>query len=154
VFEPYLAAYVNLEKDKMVDLCTKLVKEERSLLEEKASTAGSLAQLNSSIAIFKSIESSMDRCVKFSTGQTLFLLTEHFKSCLKRYARMLVEQLPLPSGGADETKIAFICFVINTGVFCADTVPRLAETIGTKVSFLLFTVTCYANRAHNLTRSP
>lgn len=129
VFEPYLASYVQREKDTMDDLVNKLVKEEREQSADPTA-AGSLTQLNSSIAIFKSIEASMDRCVAISTGQTLFLVTEQFKSCLKRYARMLVEQLPT---GADERKIGFVCFVINTGVFCADTVPRLAETIEAKI---------------------
>ncbi|CAM9322492.1 unnamed protein product [Hapterophycus canaliculatus] len=138
VFEPFMGPYIAFERRNLDDL-----------IKAAARTVGpsdhdidrdrKLPVFSTSVNIFVYIKNSIQRCTKFTTGQTFFDLHHEYKSCLRSYANLLQAKLPTSQGPAglqqhlvDDGEVA-VCYVVNTAEYCADILPQLEDMIKAKM---------------------
>jgi len=147
VFDRFLGSYVLLERQNLEDMLLRLSEEE-----DTADSADSASKGNnvygSSMSMFVFIKNSIKRCTAFSKGVTFLALSKELKTCMHQYVGLLHKRCPaaekipsvFPAGGAATTFYPLptgaekgICFLINTGEYCADVVPQLEQMIKSKI---------------------
>lgn len=84
----------------------------------------------SSMSMFVFIKNSIKRCTALTNGQTFLSLSTEFKSCMAQYADMLKGRCPSGVGSPPVYKLnpggeISICYLINTGEYCAEVVPQV-----------------------------
>jgi hypothetical protein len=142
-FKPYMASYVKYERQKIDSAVQASVEEDA----KSSSAGGAFASvLRSATQLFAQSSNAVGRCVQLSTGQTLFDLFEETNGAMASYAQDLQERMlprPVPSAAgqlpgetyvftneADIPRLVdSICLVINTSEYCAETVPKFAESV-------------------------
>ncbi|RHY87316.1 hypothetical protein DYB35_008031 [Aphanomyces astaci] len=153
-FDPFMTAYVALERKNMVSIYTQHILEKCHLCGQESMVNdvmaseivdrnGALPVFSSSVNMFAYIRNSVKRCTALTVGQTFFDLQLEFKYCLGLYANRLVAKLPgfitdsntPPTHAAAKWRLADkqeeeLCFVINTAEYCADTVLSCDPTFG------------------------
>lgn len=145
VFDKFLGCYVLLERKNLEELLQRLASEEDVTSEGDGNGAGDNSHGNvygSSTNMFVFIKNSIKRCTTLTTGQTFLSLSKEFKTCMHNYVEMLRNRCPppitnmagappiyrLPPGGE-----VGICYMINTGEYCAEVVPQLEQMIQAKI---------------------
>ena len=91
--------------------------------------------------MFVFIKNSIKRCTALTTGQTFFALTKEFKACMMQYVKMLSVRCESGSkgqsgalaGSAHQAEIS-LCYLINTGEYCAEVLPQLEQQVQQKMS--------------------
>jgi len=91
--------------------------------------------------MFVFVKNSIKRCTALSTGQTFFLLSREFKTCLSKYCSWLANKLPVPVTSSSTGTVSYkltgpihhICHVVNTCEYCAEVVPTLETMIKSKI---------------------
>jgi vacuolar protein sorting-associated protein 53 len=142
-FKPYMASYVKYERQKIDSAVQATVEEDA----KSSSAGGAFASvLRSATQLFAQSSNAVGRCVQLSTGQTLFDLFEETNGAMASYAQDLQDRMlprPAPSAAgqlpgetytftneADIPRLVdSICLVINTSEYCAETVPKFAESV-------------------------
>lgn len=147
VFDKFLGSYVLLERQNLEDMLLRLSEEE-----DTADSADSASKGNnvygSSMSMFVFIKNSIKRCTAFSKGVTFLALSKELKTCMHQYIGLLHKRCPaaekipsvFPAGGAAVSFYPLgpgaekgICYLINTGEYCADVVPQLEQMIKAKI---------------------
>jgi vacuolar protein sorting-associated protein 53 len=150
-FDKFLGSYVLLERQNLEDMLMRLSSEEdtadATAERGEQNTSGVTVRGNvfgSSMSMFVFIKNSIKRCTVFSTGITFLSLSKELKVCMQQYGELLRNRCPasqkvpsiFPTGGA--TSVFYpvtpgsektICYIINTGEYCADVVPQLESMI-------------------------
>ncbi|KAF0695311.1 Aste57867_13870 [Aphanomyces stellatus] len=139
-FDPYMTAYVALERKNMETMLHEVMGA------EIVDRNGALPVFSSSVNMFAYIRNSVKRCTALTVGQTFFDLHVEFKHTLGMYSNRLVAKLPpfvsieTPAAAAQATKWRLadkqeeeLCFVINTAEYCAETLPSLEDAIRGKI---------------------
>jgi vacuolar protein sorting-associated protein 53 len=137
VFDKFLGSYVLLEKHNLDDMLAKLSAADDVTGEGKTQQSGNVYASASSMFVF--IKNSIKRCIALTTGQTFFALSQEFRVCMQNYIAILKSRAPaevsttpllyrLPPG----TEIS-LCFLINTGEYCAEVAPQLEQMIQQKI---------------------
>lgn len=136
VFDPFMGPYIALERKNLEEMMLKYIEEER------VGQDGALPVYTSSVQIFGYIKGSVKRCTALTAGQTFFNLHNEFKACLSEYCQILrkkhcteVSVGPKQGGvaSAQSNIETDVCYVVNTGEYCADTIPQLEELIKAKI---------------------
>ena len=70
IFDPYLSAFVNSEKQNFERLLTRVVKG------DELATGGDLPVLQGAVKLFQYLKETISRCATMSTGETLVSLVE------------------------------------------------------------------------------
>lgn len=140
VFDKFLSSYVTLEKNNLEEMLASMGQEEDATGEGQGnrSTGGNVYSSSTNMFVF--IKNSIKRCIALTNGQTFFALSEEFRICMRKYVIMLknrcppeissnppVYRLPQPDGEMN------ICYLINTGEYCAEVVPQLEQMIQQKI---------------------
>ncbi len=117
-----------------------IVKDEDSKVE---TASNGEPEFPSSKRMFAYIKESLKRCTEFSVGITYLSLSKEFRICLQHYSESLKFRCPTPvsfkdvknSASGVTTKVPvyeltsanedFICRIVNTAIYCMDTVPPL-----------------------------
>lgn len=150
-FDPFMTAYVQLERKNMEQMIDEVMGA------EVVDRNGQLPVFSSSVNMFAYIRNSIKRCTALTNGQTFFDLHNEFKHCFQLYSQRLLSKLPAAvaapsgaggssgfgdssSGSASSSKIRLtdkqeeeLCFVINTAEYCAETLPSLEDVIRSKI---------------------
>ena len=117
----------------------------------------------SSTSMFVFIKNSIKRCTALTNGQTFLSLSKEFKTCMIQYVELLMNRCPASqvvssgggmgsgiaglsglsgSGSGSSTLVVFklaanaemgMCYLINTGEYCAEVVPQLEQMIQAKM---------------------
>jgi len=136
VFDPFMGPYIALERKNLEEMMLKYIEE------EQVGQDGALPVYTSSVQMFGYIKGSVKRCTALTAGQTFFNLQKEFKACLSQYCQILrqkhsTEVGPAGSkqgGAAPDLKFEMeVCYVVNTGEYCADTISQLEELIKAKI---------------------
>jgi hypothetical protein len=134
---------VLLERQNLEDMLQRLSQEEDTTAEGEGSgsTYGNI--YGSSTAMFVFIKTSTKRCTALTTGQTFLSLSKEFKTCMMQYVDLLMRRCPpsVPLGGGSNLvtyKLPVngelnMCYLINTGEYCAEVVPQLEQMIQQKM---------------------
>jgi hypothetical protein len=143
VFDKFLGSYVLLERQNLEDMLLRLSQEEDTTAEGVGASGGSTYGniYGSSTAMFVFIKQSIKRCTALTTGQTFLSLSREFKTCMIQYVEMLMRRCPpaVPVGG---NLVTFrlppngelsMCYLINTGEYCAEVVPQLEQMVQAKI---------------------
>ncbi|CAE7315127.1 VPS53 [Symbiodinium sp. KB8] len=163
VFDPYMGAYVALERGSLDAIVMAAGEEARGVGEGAAagtSHAGSRDVLMSSAKLFLQIKNATSRCVQLGRAQTLFELYIQFKEALGGYARALESGVPEPVVAKAASALSFgastpaalpgdtysigqgtegihalkrLASVINTAEYVGETLPGLEESLRGKV---------------------
>ncbi len=139
VFDKFLSSYVTLEKNNLADLLSRLGQEEDTAGQGQGDRGSNGNVYGSSTNMFVFIKNSIKRCIALTNGQTFFALSEEFRSCMRKYVVMLKNRCPpeissnppsfrIPADGEMN-----ICYLINTGEYCAEVVPQLEQMIQQKI---------------------
>lgn len=88
VFDPFMGPYIAFERRNLDDLISAASRTPTSA-DDDIDRDRKLPVFSTSVNIFVYIKNSIQRCTKFTTGQTFFDLHEEFKSCL-RYGMLLM----------------------------------------------------------------
>lgn len=133
-FDPYLGAYVQLERQNLETLMTNLVKVEESGAVGEEGPQKPTDAFVSSRKMFEYIKGSLKRCTQFSTGLTYLSLSKEFRVCLAHYANSLKCRCPSPVSMKDgkvpiydlqkDGELA-CCKIVITAEYCIDTIPPL-----------------------------
>jgi len=77
------------------------------------------------------IRDNLEHCAEISNGQTLMLLQKEIKQVFRKYADEVAVKLPkeVPIDGLREKDVRVACYVVNTGAYCAETVPKVANIV-------------------------
>ena len=141
-FKPYMTSYVKFERNNIDNAVSATAAEDASNKTDSAAAHASV--LRSATQLFAQARNAVTRCVQLSTGQTLFELYKEIADAMSFYANGLVERMPkaaIPNAAAlpgdtyninenEAPKIVdAICLVINTSEYCAETVPKFAESV-------------------------
>ncbi|CCI49679.1 unnamed protein product [Albugo candida] len=162
-FDPFMTAYVHLERKNMEQMITD------GIASEIVDRNGQLPVFSSSVGMFAYIRNSVKRCTVLTNGQTFFNLQNEFKRCFQLYAQRMTQKLPAYSSSAYSTslptennsssnsslaassvhngvlgsnsaktglsveKLEELCFIINTAQYCAETLPSLEDVIRQKI---------------------
>lgn len=153
-FDPFMTAYVQLERKNMEQMIDEVMST------EVVDRNGQLPVFSSSVNMFAYIRNSIKRCTALTNGQTFFDLHNEFKHCFQLYSQRLLSKLPAAvaaplgsagsggnsafgdssSGVSSGSKIRLtdkqeeeLCFVINTAEYCAETLPSLEDVIRSKI---------------------
>lgn len=94
VFDNFMGPYIAFERRNLDDLISPASRAPTSA-DEDIDRDGKLPVFSTSVNIFVYIKKSVQRCTKFTTGQTFFKLHEEFKACL-RYVYLLAPNLGTP----------------------------------------------------------
>ena len=163
VFDKFLGSYVLLERQNLEEMLQRLGQEEDTTSEgmDLGSASSSSNNTNygnvygSSTSMFVFIKNSIKRCTALTRGQTFLSLCKEFQTCMHEYVTMLRNRCPPAvivgggggmslTGGGTQTpsssvyrlppgsEIA-ICYLINTGEYCAEVVPTLEQMIQQKI---------------------
>lgn len=136
VFEPYLSAYVKLERETLDGL---LGDARRGT--DAVDRDGMVPMFETANRLFLNIKACMKRCTQLNTGQTLFSLYREFKTVLAAYAELLQNGLPSSSSShfpgdtyVIKPEVAEqVCVTINTADYCANTIEMLQEQLSLKL---------------------
>ena len=161
VFDKFLGSYVVLERQNLEDMLLRLSQEEDTTSE--GVSMGSSTNTNygnvygSSTGMFVFIKNSIKRCTALTKGQTFLLLCKEFQNCMIQYVAMLRNRCPtvsgsstssmssmsLTGGGSSSSNTTYyklppgtevgMCYLINTGEYCAEVVPTLEQMIQQKI---------------------
>eukprot|EP00599_Poterioochromonas_sp_BG-1_P000498 CAMPEP_0173136522 /NCGR_PEP_ID=MMETSP1105-20130129/2534_1 /TAXON_ID=2985 /ORGANISM="Ochromonas sp., Strain BG-1" /LENGTH=500 /DNA_ID=CAMNT_0014048721 /DNA_START=128 /DNA_END=1627 /DNA_ORIENTATION=- len=147
VFDKFLGSYIAYERQQLEDLLLKMSKEEDVANEEEDSHSSSTSSkpLNvyqSSTNMFLFVKKSIARCVTLTTGQSFLALTEEFQQCMFEYISLLKSRcppemtgsLPIPVFKLPPNGEVTMAYLINTGEYCAETVPQLQQMIQQKIN--------------------
>lgn len=141
-FKPYMTSYVKFERNNIDNAVSATAAEDASNKTDSAAAHASV--LRSATQLFAQARNAVTRCVQLSTGQTLFELYKEIADAMGNYSNGLVERMPkaaIPNAAAlpgdtytinenEAPKIVdAICLVINTSEYCAETVPKFAESV-------------------------
>jgi len=146
-FDMFLGSYVLLERQNLEDMLQRLSQEEDTTSEGvgmggtgTGSTFGNI--YGSSTSMFVFIKNSIKRCTALTNGQTFLSLSKEFKTCMLQYVELLMKRIP-PGVTNHSTKLVTyaippngelnMCYLINTGEYCAEVVPQLEAMIQTKM---------------------
>ncbi|CAN0348631.1 unnamed protein product [Ectocarpus sp. 6 AP-2014] len=138
VFEPFMGPYIAFERRNLDDLI-KAAARTTGPSNDDIDRDRKLPVFSTSVNIFVYIKNSIQRCTKFTTGQTFFDLHQEYKSCLRAYANLLLAKLPTAQGTAVQQQHLVdggevtVCYVINTAEYCADILPQLEEMVKSKM---------------------
>ncbi|CAM9907786.1 unnamed protein product [Scytosiphon promiscuus] len=139
VFEPFMGPYIAFERRNLDDLI-KTAARTVGLSDDDIDRDRKLPVFSTSVNIFVYIKNSIQRCTKFTTGQTFFELHHEYKSCLRAYANLLQAKLPNLQGSAalqqhlaEDGECVAVCYVVNTAEYCADILPQLEDMIKGKM---------------------
>ena len=136
-FDPYLGAYVQLERQNLETLMTGLVRDEESGVVGEEGPQKPTDAFVSSRKMFEYIKGSLKRCTQFSTGLTYLSLSKEFRVCLAHYANSLKCRCPSPVSmlmGKDGKVPVYdlqkdgelsCCKIVITAEYCIDTIPQL-----------------------------
>ena len=145
VFDKFLGPYVLLERSNLEELLQRLSQEEDTAQGGDDETmSGSITShcnvYGSSMSMFVFIKNSIKRCTALTNGLTFLSLTKEFKACMSQYAEMLRARCPpiTSSGTSLIVKLSSgseigVCYLINTGEYCAEVVPQLEQMIQQKI---------------------
>lgn len=140
-FDNFLGPYVQLEREELDVLMTKIMGDEVKFLFKSKNVGNEDEWLLkpgdpfiSSRKMFEFIKKSLKRCTAYSTGETYLSLSKEFRICLHNYAEALKFRCPSPeytepgkplvyNVNADMEEV--LCRIIVTGEYCIDTVPQL-----------------------------
>ncbi|GAM17722.1 hypothetical protein SAMD00019534_008970 [Acytostelium subglobosum LB1] len=123
-FDPYMDLYINEEDKKMSEALTKLVSEEKWVLEAEATNK----ILSSGTDLIQYFRKALDRCSSLSKGEPFFNLYTLFTKYLRQYAQVLSSKVPSDFGKAhDEREDRIICLIINTAEYFSKTTTQIAE---------------------------
>jgi hypothetical protein len=139
VFDKFLGSYVLLERQNLEELLNRLSIEEDTTSNEEGDESGVGNVYGSSMNMFVFIKNSIKRCTALTTGQTFLSLIKEFKTCMLQYGEMMRKRCPIPVGHPPAYKLlpgaeVGICYIVNTGEYCADVVPQLESMIKSKMS--------------------
>jgi hypothetical protein len=147
-FKPYMTSYVRYERQK-IDAAVSATQAEDAAPGASAANAHA-SVLRSATQLFAQASNAVGRCVQLSTGQTLFELFEETTASMAAYAASLQDRMlprPLAAGAAGAPAAQLpgetyavteadvprlvdgICLVVNTSEYCAETVPKFAESL-------------------------
>lgn len=82
VFEPFMGPYIAFERRNLDDLI-KIAARTTGPSDDDIDRDRKLPVFSTSVNIFVYIKNSIQRCTKFTTGQTFFDLHNEYKSCLR-----------------------------------------------------------------------
>lgn len=82
VFEPFMGPYIAFERRNLDDLLSAASRTSGST-DDDIDRDRKLPVFSTSVNIFAYIKNSVQRCTKFTTGQTFFDLHQEYKSCLR-----------------------------------------------------------------------
>lgn len=82
VFEPFMGPYIAFERRNLDDLISTASRTAGST-DDDIDRDRKLPVFSTSVNIFVYIKNSIQRCTKFTTGQTFFDLHQEYKSCLR-----------------------------------------------------------------------
>ena len=144
VFDKFLGPYVLLERSNLEELLQRLSQEEDTAQggDDETMTGSLTSHCNvygSSMSMFVFIKNSIKRCTALTNGLTFLSLTKEFKACMFQYAEMLRARCPPITGsGTSIVKLGAgaevgICYLVNTGEYCAEVVPQLEQMIQQKI---------------------
>ncbi|CAM9703482.1 unnamed protein product [Laminaria digitata] len=138
VFEPFMGPYIAFERRNLDDLIT-AASRTASSPDDDIDRDRKLPVFSTSVNIFVYIKNSIQRCTKFTTGQTFFDLHQEYNLCLREYASLLQTRLPASQATAgqqhrlaDDGEVT-VCYVVNTAEYCADILPQLEDMIKSKM---------------------
>ena len=131
IFDPYLAAFVNSEKQNFDRLLTRISKG------DELATGSDLPVLQGAVKLFQYLKETISRCATMSTGDTLVSLVNEVKVTLGTYQKTLEEKLPhqknRDSFGDECVKFKkekdrdYVCYCINTAAYIAEMIPQLEQ---------------------------
>lgn len=133
-FDPYLGAYVQLERQNLETLMTGLVRDEENGVVGEEGPQKPTDAFVSSRKMFEFIKGSLKRCTQFSTGLTYLSLSKEFRVCLAHYANSLKCRCPSPISMKDGKVPIYdlqkdgelsCCKIVITAEYCIDTIPPL-----------------------------
>jgi hypothetical protein len=135
VFDPFMGPYIALERKNLEEMMLKYIEE------EQVGQDGALPVYTSSVQMFGYIKGSVKRCTALTAGQTFYNLQKEFKACLAQYGQILRQKHSAEGqavGGAKQVVVSDkveveVCYVVNTGEYCADTIPQLQDLIKAKI---------------------
>lgn len=143
VFDKFLGSYVLLERQNLEDLLRKLSQQEDVASEGEGGAVSTHGNVyNSATDMFVFIKNSIKRCTALTTGQTFLSLSKEFKTCMQQYAELLRNRCPPPSSSGPGQPPVYrlpvggevaICYLINTGEYCAEVVPQLEQMVQQKM---------------------
>lgn len=96
----------------------------------------------SSTSMFVFIKNSIKRCTALTTGKTFLSLSKEFKTCMMQYIDLLMNRCPPAMSIAGTSLVTYklppngeltMCYLINTGEYCAEVVPQLEQMIQQKM---------------------
>lgn len=139
VFDKFLGSYVLLERHNLEEMLNKLSVEEDTASNTNGDESGVGNVYGSSMNMFVFIKNSIKRCTALTTGQTFLSLIKELKTCMLQYGEMMRKRCPIPVGNPPTYKLlpgaeVGICYIVNTGEYCADVVPQLEGMIKSKIS--------------------
>lgn len=133
-FDPFLGAYVQLERQNLETLMTNLVRDEENGVVGEEGPQKPTDAFVSSRKMFEYIKGSLKRCTQFSTGLTYLSLSKEFRVCLAHYANSLKCRCPSPVSMKDGKVPVYdlqkdgelaCCKIVITAEYCIDTIPPL-----------------------------
>ena len=156
VFDKFLGSYVLLERQNLEDMLQRLSLEEDTTAEGVGMSGGSGNTFGniygSSTAMFVFIKTSIKRCTALTTGQTFLSLSKEFKTCMMHYIDLLMQRCPAGvSIGGGSSLLTYklppngelsMCYLINTGEYCAEVVPQLEQMVQQKMQPSLSSKVC------------
>ncbi|KAI9482202.1 Vacuolar protein sorting-associated protein 53 [Coemansia sp. RSA 989] len=128
-FEPYMAVFVEGEKDKLTKLIRKY---ERGSLDSDQE----LGVLASSTEVLFQFRESLRQCAGLSTGAAMVDLANVFAQVLSSYSRLVLEaRLPriTAATAAPLDSLQQACMVANTADYCASAASQLEQKIAERV---------------------
>lgn len=144
VFDRFLGSYVLLERQNLEELLQRLGQEDDTTKggDDASDRSGSSSTGNvygSSMHMFVFIKNSIKRCTALTTGQTFLSLTKEFKTCIQQYTQMLRSRCLPPTGQPLTYRLGpgaevLLCYLVNTGEYCAEVVPQLEQMIKQKIA--------------------
>eukprot|EP01032_Pedospumella_encystans_P018155 gene18155-20675_t len=146
IFDMFLGSYVLLERQNLEDLLQRLSSEEDSTSEGVGMNSGSSSTFGniygSSTSMFVFIKNSIKRCTALTNGQTFLSLSKEFKTCMIHYIELLMKRIPPGVTHGSSKLVTYVippngelnmCYLINTGEYCAEVVPQLEIMIQQKM---------------------
>lgn len=139
-YDRFLGPYVLAERQNLEDMLRRLAAEEDTAEKESSDSGSSAPVYGSAMSMFAFIKGSIKRCTALTNGQTFLSLTKEFKTCLQQYCESLMSKcVPgTTSNGNTVFKLTpgmevTLCYLLNTGEYCADVVPQLEQLIKSKM---------------------
>jgi len=125
-----MAGYVELERNNIKEVISKIDKEEKWYAAEPELVKKS--RLEKSDELFLYYKKSIKRCSRLTTNQTFFNLFKEYKIGLSQYVQLLTNHLPVIN---DENRIlelkemVSVLQIVNTAEYCRTTIEPLADSI-------------------------